>query len=326
MPVYFDKAKKRWRFQLRRALAGRRIRHNQLLPAGWTRAQAFEFERVETGRLTAIAAGIQRDEPSIDEAVALYIEHRLPHLKGGRQAAQHLAHVLPWFQGKPMSALHDICRQYVAAHPALAPGTVRNRLAYLRASIRYAWKEHGLGDGAAATRMRLPAANNARHIYLVAGELERLMAAMEPEDRALWTLAFYTGLRWRSDLLRLEPGAVVRQGRAAWLDLGIAKTGVRHMVPVHPAARWALAYLPFRRSDSAYYEAFWAARDTAGLRHVRPHDLRHSFASALLSGGATLAEVGVALAHQSLASTRRYTHLYPARLVETVKKLPTIKR
>lgn len=39
------------------------------------------------------------------------------------------------------------------------------------------------------------------------------------------------------------------------------------------------------------------------------HDLRHSFASAALSAGLTLAQIGELLGHKSTQTTKRYAHL-----------------
>jgi integrase len=54
----------------------------------------------------------------------------------------------------------------------------------------------------------------------------------------------------------------------------------------------------------------WAAiRKVARLSDVRLHDLRHSFASILASGGASLPEIGKLLGHSNTATTARYAHL-----------------
>lgn len=48
----------------------------------------------------------------------------------------------------------------------------------------------------------------------------------------------------------------------------------------------------------------------AGISGLRIHDLRHSFASQLASGGASLPLIGALLGHSNPATTHRYSHLF----------------
>jgi integrase len=56
---------------------------------------------------------------------------------------------------------------------------------------------------------------------------------------------------------------------------------------------------------------FWDdVRTEAGIEDVRIHDLRHTFASLLVSGGASLPLIGQMLGHTQVQTTLRYAHLF----------------
>jgi integrase len=55
---------------------------------------------------------------------------------------------------------------------------------------------------------------------------------------------------------------------------------------------------------------FWQRiQREAGIEDVRIHDLRHTFASLLVSGGASLEMIGKLLGHSQMQTTQRYAHL-----------------
>jgi integrase len=64
--------------------------------------------------------------------------------------------------------------------------------------------------------------------------------------------------------------------------------------------------------------------EAAGITGLRVHDLRHSFASELASGGASLQLVGALLGHSSPSTTSRYSHLYIDPLRAAVERVGAV--
>jgi integrase/recombinase XerD len=66
-----------------------------------------------------------------------------------------------------------------------------------------------------------------------------------------------------------------------------------------------------------------AAARRAGTSALRPHQMRHAFASNVLDAGGTLEETQDLLGHVSIASTQIYAHPDPARLRAAVDAVPS---
>lgn len=324
MSVYRDKTKHRFRFTFNRIIGGIRYRATKLLPAAWSQAQADHYDRQESARLYAQASGLEEPNLSLAGAVALYLDHRVPELIRKKQAAQKLALLVPYIGEEPLSKIGDVAAAYRKAERArLEPATIKGRLAYLRAAVRYAYKHHGYGDRDYSDRVALPSVSNERQVYKRMPDLNRLWLAFDdPEARALYRIAFYMGARWQAEIHPRKPEDVQRQGRELWMQLGVTKNGTPRMKPVHPAIVADLKRLPFKRHPRTYYAAFERARERAGMPEFNAHDQRHSLASNIISRGGTLQDVQAALHHDSVQSAKRYAHLYPERLRSVILGVP----
>jgi len=169
-------------------------------------------------------------------------------------------------------------------------------------------------------------------------EAERLMTSNDSSlsglrDRALLELLYGSGLR-ASEVVSLTRQSL--DCRAGLLRV-TGKGSKERIVPLTPAAINAVGeYLrrrdaeqPDARNEPALFLNLQGTplrvrsvarilekhiRAIALARHISPHDLRHSFATHLLNGGADLRAVQDMLGHASLSTTQIYTHLSRDRL------------
>lgn len=302
MPAYYDKARKRWRYEFDRLVDGRRQRAQKLLPKGWSAAQADAYARTQDARLYALATGAQQGEPLISEAVALYLAEHAPTLKAGDKSRAELALCFGWYEGRIMGELHAVVAQYTDDNPELKAATIRNRMAYLRAACRWAWKHKGMGQHDPAERVVMPKVKNERHRYVDRRAVLQIARAIpHPDARACVLLAFYSGMRL-GEVLRAVPTA------RGWL-LADTKNGERRLVPIHRRVQHLARNWPRAVGSSTVQHHFRRAADACGHQGLRFHDLRHSTASALLAAKVDLYTVGGILGHKSTQSTRRYAHL-----------------
>ena len=144
MPVYHDAQKGRYRFTFNRIVNGHRHRASRLLPKDWNRTRAEAYARKEEGRLYSLASGVEQQQFLIDDAVALYVKHKIPKQTSGHKAALHLAALLEYYEGRNIADLAIVAREAADADHGWSTGTIHNRLAYLKAACRYAWKKHWL--------------------------------------------------------------------------------------------------------------------------------------------------------------------------------------
>jgi integrase len=199
---------------------------------------------------------------------------------------------------------------------------------------------HPVSHNPAAATTKRAEAQAAEIAFYNPEEVESLARALETaglsQDAEAVRLAAYLGLRlgellelrWR-DIHWAQSKVVVARNLTGGV-ISTPKSGKRREVPLSDPAAAALDRLS-RRQDftapgelvlvnflgrhidgSALRRRFKAARDAAGLRPLRWHDLRHSFGSQLVASGLDLVTVQSAMGHSHISTTSRYLHARPA--------------
>lgn len=309
----------RFEFEFSRRINGRRVRVRKLLPAGWSRAQADAFDQQECGRLYDESKGTAERRYTIDQAVARYNAERAPGLKDGKGRIREVDLMADYFVGEPLDRLAEACAAYLKDHRAqFAPATLRNRLRYLTAACRYAWKHHGMGKHDPAARVVMPAVSNEKRIFLTRKQVLQLARACGSwEVRAMMRISFYSGMR----LDEIKRARVVGD---CWV-LDDTKNGDPRIVPMDARCRVYSDYLWPSGGMVAYWmnKALAAANSAgAGIPEAATfHTLRHSCATAMIEAGVPIYTVGAVLGHKSVASMKRYAHHQVQILREAVGKI-----
>lgn len=313
MSYWWDAQKQRWRWGLDITLNGERHRPTKLLPKGWRKTQAEKFDRIQSEKYIAQVSGVEPVTHEIGQAVAAYLEDVVPRLASGRNVLQELAKLIDYIEGRPFTDLPAVFTEYANDNPGLAPATIRNRLAYLRAACRYAFKHKRIGDADSLARLVMPRVNNVRTTRTDDAGVEALLSHMDRATAAFVTLAYYTAMRPQKEIHRLTKASLHRIGGEVWIECGRTKNGEPHMVLVHPVAEWAVEFIPFKRTYRDYYDTFKAAAKAIGRPELWMYDMRRSFASGVLNRGGTIDDVQVALNQKSRAAAERYAHMDLAR-------------
>jgi integrase len=232
-------------------------------------------------------------------------------------------HILPHFERMKVAdvgfadvdALHRKITK--ARHGYRANHTIALLSKMFSLAVRWGWRETNPCRGIERNRQ------HHRRRYVTPDELERLTAALAEADRDVADairLLLLTGAR-RGEVLAMK-----------WADLDLAagtwskppsstKQAEHHQVPLSAPARTLLAA---RNVDGEYvfpgagqrghvvniHRAWQRLCKAAGITGLRIHDLRHSYASALVSAGHSLPLIGALLGHTQPQTTARYAHLF----------------
>ncbi len=218
-------------------------------------------------------------------------------------------HVLPTLSGAKLSKIQRRDVQRLADDLLAAgadPSTIRNALKPLQVIYRRAIEDGDLAVNP-CERLRLPATRGRRERIASPTEAAALIAALRPEDRALWGCAFYAGLR-RGELRALLwtnvdlAGGLIRVERSMTShgETGEPKSRAgRRNVPIVAALRDLLVEhkLVTRRGDGLVFGSAVARPFTptavrkhaltawrrSNLNPIGLHECRHTFASLLIA-------------------------------------------
>lgn len=244
----------------------------------------------------------------------------------------------------PEQADTDTLLQYIyrLGELGISPRSQARVISSMKSLYRYMRLERLIEEN---PTLLIDAPNIGRHLpeVLTVDEVDAMLAAIDPtrphaqRNRTIIEVLFSCGLRV-SELTDLEISRLnFEHGYLAVTGKG----NKERIVPMSPSAIAELhSWLaeretyPVKSGHENYVflnrtgrrmtrvMVFYIVRDlaqAAGIRkEISPHTLRHSFATALLEGGANLRAIQQMLGHESIATTEIYLHLDNARLRDEI--------
>ena len=320
-------------------------RQRQLKIGGWqdvTFAQAKK--KAQLLRSQVVLGGDPLDDrkrkrlvPTYAELAQQHIDHATTYQKRPENSVSVITiHLLPRWGKLRLDEIEQqaISKWLAEKREELAPATVEKLRVTLGRSFELArqWSLPGaeINPVRAVPRFRF---DNARERYLSVSEAQRLLSVCKgssnPQLWAIVSLLLYTGAR-KSELLHARWEHVDVE-RRSWL-IPDSKTGKARRVPLSgsavqvietlveiPNCPWLVPNPETRKPYNSIKRAWATARDEAGLKSLRIHDLRHTCASLLANNGVDLFTIGKILGHADYKSTMRYSHLANETLLAAVE-------
>lgn len=222
----------------------------------------------------------------------------------------------------------------------MALGTVARRFSALRAFVRFALEEKLLSEDVTEL-ISGPTLKRKLPDVLTIEEMERLLSIPsrhEPQglrDLAIIELFYSSGLRVSElceltlNQLILDEGVIRVHGKGSkerFVPLGgsALKAIQNYLTVARPAfvkSKTGSGVFLSNRGQPISRKTVWVmlkkAAELAGItKNVKPHILRHSFATHLLAGGADLRAIQEMLGHADIATTQIYTSVDHERLMD----------
>ncbi|MFQ5860639.1 MAG: site-specific tyrosine recombinase XerD [Dehalococcoidia bacterium] len=216
-----------------------------------------------------------------------------------------------------------------------SPATKARKVAALKSLFGFLVEE-GTMENNPTEGLSAPRVGRSLPKFLAEEEVEHLLAQPDREhtpeaqrDKAMLELLYATGMRV-SELVNIDVQDVRLDEREPWIRC-LGKGSKERDIPLHHRAARVLRYyiasvrprlasnheralFVNRRGERITRQGFWLrlksyAKQANINKPITPHIIRHSFATHMLRGGASLRNVQAYLGHASVTSTQVYTHL-----------------
>ena len=311
------------------------------------RAKAIKLKRKVESQVDNFTLEAEDSEQRMT-LVEFYNDHYLPYIKMHIKSYEtnisvFKNHILPAFGLKNMVEIKK--SEIITLHSnmvqkkKLAPATANKVLIFISHAFNVAMQLEIKGiEVNPASKIKPYLLNNARERYLTKEEAARLIEVINQTQQNIHLkyiipMLILTGAR-RGEVLKAKHEDF-NLNQLCW-TIPTSKSGKKRVLPITPQLLELYKSIP--KDDTPYlfasakskkpyvtiYVSWNSARTRAGLKDLRMHDLRHSFASALVNNGRSLYEVQTLLGHSTSKMTQRYAHLSNENLMKAASCAETL--
>lgn len=274
-----------------------------------------------------------------------YIPHATQHKRSVKRDDQlHRLRIGPKFGHLALSAINrrDVqAFQNSLLKEGLSPASADHHVKLMRRVLNLAVQWEMLEKNP-LKGIELYLVDNQVENYLDPEQLDRLVEVLRTDKNRMVCLILMflisTGARLNEALTATWKNVSVEGG--VWkVDALLSKSKKSRSIPLNDSALWVLEQLTSKgksvylfpspvtgRPYTSITRAWYRLRKKAKIPAIRLHDLRHGFASLLVSGGRSLYEVQQILGHSDPKVTMRYAHLSARALQDAANAASVIVR
>lgn len=276
----------------------------------------------------------KRRAATMEEALEHLCQYKLAEGRADLTVRDYCEHVSRFFRLYPEAWDEENLQPCLMKHLSrkMSPVTYNLDLNYLRVFIDWCIHEEGIFTTNPLHRFK-HRKESARIVNIPIEKLKKLLAIPDrstytgTRDYAMFLLAFDTGIRPK-EMLTLLPSDLNLKGLEVSIRSDNAKTRVPRTLPLSKVTADAIRFLLEHRPEEwkenvpvfCTWEGrpmkvrVWSAKMTTHYSkhlgmHVRPYDLRHTFALNFLRNGGNVFALQRIMGHTCLEMTRRYLAL-----------------
>ncbi len=288
----------------------------------------LEIKESKTSSLSNVS-----DEKSILTLNEFYNTIYIPYIKKSIKSYESNMsifknHILPTFGNKPMDEIKKSevmgCHSDIVYKKKLSNATANKFLIFFSHAYNLA-KEleiDSLLNYNPTKGIKHFIVNNERQRFLTKSETKRILNEVNKSQnihlKYIIPMLILSGCR-RGELLKAKRDDFDTI-QNIW-TIPTSKSGKKRVIPITPLLSNILNQIPKNKTPYLFvssktnkpyttiFSSWNRVRCNAKLCDVRLHDLRHTFASALVNSGRSLYEVQTLLGHSTAKMTQRYAHL-----------------